>query len=384
MDPIRTPAINHDNSPTERVHSLDGLRGIAALFVVLHHFASLRLDLPYPAWIRLTPLRIVADGHGPVLVFFALSGFVLFRSVTSAARFDYRAYLVQRFTRLYVPFAAAIVAAALLFILVDPKPIPSLTGWFNGTSWQRAPSLSTIGWHLGLTDDPNLQGLDNVMWSLVQEIRVSLLFPLLVFCIARNWSFTLATTLGLSVLGQQIYLRQPYPPLFDPAITMQYLFLFAGGAALSLNARALRERIEGRPRSQKLLLWAAALLLLTFSLNRPLFFAAQAAALVIVALVFGDPSADSVFSQRPALWLGRVSYSLYLIHMPILLAIVHASYGRLALPYIVAIAFVASLLAAELSYRFIELPSMMLARRWSAAIRGNPSARAVLATNRDS
>ena len=62
------------------------------------------------------------------------------------------------------------------------------------------------------------------------------------------------------------------------------------------------------------------------------------------------------------MWLGKVSYSLYLIHVPLLLAAVHLTYGRAPLGVTIPAVVAASLLCAELMHRFVELPSIRLGR----------------------
>ncbi len=124
-----------------RVRSLDSLRGIAALMVVLHHCAITYFPESRPSWITHTPLRLLVDGHAAVLTFFALSGFVLFHSFTNVDRFDYFPYIVKRFTRIYPAFGAAVLLSAALWVLVKPHPIPALGAWFNNYSWQPPWSL---------------------------------------------------------------------------------------------------------------------------------------------------------------------------------------------------------------------------------------------------
>ena len=93
-----------------RFRSLDSLRGLAALAVVFHHCL---LTLPASAfcrgeiawWFAVTPLRLLIDGPGAVLLFFVLSGFVLAASIDAGqrhdgARFHYGRFAAQLFLRI--------------------------------------------------------------------------------------------------------------------------------------------------------------------------------------------------------------------------------------------------------------------------------------------
>src|SRR5271154_1701910 len=114
-----------------RVRSLDGLRGIAALVVVVHPsmLTSRVLAAPFygqpgghfPAfswWLTYTPLHLVWAGSEAVVVFFVLSGFVLVRAAERPG-FRWRAYYPSRMLRLYLPVWAALV---LGFVLYEAVP----------------------------------------------------------------------------------------------------------------------------------------------------------------------------------------------------------------------------------------------------------------------
>jgi len=98
----------------------------------------------------------------------------------------------------------------------------------------------------------------------------------------------------------------------------------------------------------------------TTSIWADLFFGPAACALIAMALA--APGAAIVLNSAISLWLGRVSYSLYLFHLPIFLALIHALAGHLPLVAILALALALSLCAAEIAYRLIEYPAIRLGR----------------------
>ena len=97
---------------------------------------------------------------------------------------------------------------------------------------------------------------------------------------------------------------------------------------------------------------------------------ADCAAILLVGLCFADPVAVRILSHGPFVWLGRISYSLYLVHLPILIGMLHVSYGKIPLAATLAIALVLIVVVSDLSYRLVERPSLLLGRRLASLIGG--------------
>ena len=134
------------SEPGLRLRSLDGLRGIAAGVVLLHHLSmtipavsngydnSANLELFSPAWwLVASPLKIFVAGPEFVLVFFVLSGYVLTLAPlkartaqvevgSSRGPYDWLAYFPRRILRLGVPVVAAM---ALAYVVITAFPHPS-------------------------------------------------------------------------------------------------------------------------------------------------------------------------------------------------------------------------------------------------------------------
>ena len=126
--------------------------------------------------------------------------------------------------------------------------------------------------------------------------------------------------------------------------------------------------------------WTAALALFAVPSDAALGMPAGLGALLLVALSLSDRRAAAVLAGRLPLWLGRISYSLYLVHLPILLATVHLLRGRLPLLVELALAVTVSLAAAEILHRAVERPSMWLGRRLASLIQPIAADRPVIAT----
>jgi peptidoglycan/LPS O-acetylase OafA/YrhL len=87
------------------------------------------------------------------------------------------------------------------------------------------------------------------------------------------------------------------------------------------------------------------------------------AAVMCVALAAADPLVSRLLRRPTPQWLGRVSYSLYLTHLPILLCLMAVFSGPSAAAYASLIGIPLSLLFAELFFRWVESPFMALSRR---------------------
>lgn len=338
-----------------RISSLDAVRGAAALLVVITH---LRLTLqghpPAPY------LYGMLGGRPSVIVFFVLSGYVLALSVDRNGD-GYLPFLVRRMCRIMLPFAAAALLAAALAHVVQTLPPISLNGWFD-TSWHAPVTRLLLERHLALTGKEQDAQLNVVSWSLVYEMRVSIIFPALFLFARRSLAGTLACSLGLwaaaNVAMACNFTCLPYYSYgmrSAAALTAYFIIFFAAGIGLYLKREVVADTAARIP----------ALLLAIFSLGL-LSIENDATLLAGATLVVGAAAAgrfDRVLLRREAVWLGRVSYSLYLVHLPVILALVHVFYNRIPLPFILAAAIPAALLVAEMANRFVEQPAQRLGKK---------------------
>ena len=125
-----------------RYGELDGLRGIAALVVVLHHAlltfpgawavytwsAERPRDGIFPALMQ-TPLYTIFNGSGAVIVFFVLSGVVLSLTYDEVDKWSYWPYLVKRLCRIWLPFAVVLTGSLLLYLALGGRQVSGLSGF---------------------------------------------------------------------------------------------------------------------------------------------------------------------------------------------------------------------------------------------------------------
>lgn len=344
----------------KRLESLDSLRGVAAMIVVIHHCAmtipGVRAALANSYIAR--PLII---GPSAVSVFFVLSGMVLYGTFDGKDGFHYGPFLIKRITRLYPPVAAAVLVSLGLYFLIQPHPIIGLTVWFNNRSWSEVPSVKMLLGHLLLLDPWRYTSLDNVIWSLVHEMRISIVFPLLAIALrARLW-----TTVTISVL---VSLAAAWAtsfgyatPHIDLVPTFQYVDLFAAGAAMAIKRDALMKWFAAPQRSlQGLAILVAGVAMLCFEQSKLVI---GIGSVLVVMACFTVPVVERALCHRSLVWLGKVSYSLYLFHLLVLLTLVHLFAGTVPIPLLLAATVPLSLLVAGIAFRLIEEPSKQIGRK---------------------
>jgi len=369
----------HPDQPAVRIRSLDGLRGVAAVVVVFYHLCLL-FPLGWAAYLKepssplfnvllRSPGSILTAGRPAVYVFFVLSGFVLAYSFVGTDGQRYRPYLIKRICRIWLPFTAAILGSALLYLLFDGGHVPTASSWFNDLSWNPPLSVSKVVEHLAMTG--GAEDLDNVMWSLVHEMRISIVFPLLVAAYLRFPKFTILSGLALSVICIVAKARIDSPVGDSILETGRYSYLFVLGIGLSQERARISAAVSRLPAAVVAMAWIAVCLLLTSRMMLPnnggkllwLFgeFPVGLGAALAVALVLRRGGTERLFANRMTLWLGGVSYSLYLVHVPIILLV--GSVAGAIYPALVPVCFALAIAAAWLFHKLVEKKAQDVGRR---------------------
>jgi peptidoglycan/LPS O-acetylase OafA/YrhL len=192
-------------------------------------------------------------------------------------------------------------------------------------------------------------------WS--HEIRISLIFPALALLLRKFPRITLLSTIFISEICHWIISGHAATAAIDPIYTIQYLSLFSAGGFIYLRATEIRDWIKNK-NYLPMLVTAVILLGLPAVHNIPMSFGA----VLIVILALGSPKIERFLSGNFFVWLGKISFSLYLIHVPLILLMLHLLNGQLPLLLILPGIFLLSLTSAEVFHRVIEQPSMRAAR----------------------
>lgn len=358
------------NPSSGRLASLDGVRGVASVVVVLYHvsllarpFATGRIS--EPAWdiATETPLKLLFAGTEAVQVFFVLSGLVVALPLLRGGA-SWPGFFAARFVRLYLPVWGSLLFAAALILLIPRDPASVTTGeWIANAN---ATSVDPLHLLREATLTPASYTLVNTLWSLRWELIFTLLLPIAVLLarLLRRWAWPVAALMSvIMVLGRVAGL--------DAAV---YLPAFFIGTLIAVRLDDLRAWAadRSRPLQWALLTGGSALLLVASWLSRPFVESSStlgqalwglsgvgAAGLIVVAI--GSPFARRLLEAPPVLWLGKVSFSLYLVHAPIL-ATLAFSFGdeRWWLVGIVGVPL--SLLIAAGFFQLVERPSHGFAR----------------------
>ena len=341
----------------DRIGSLDWLRGVAALIVVIYHL-SLVVPRVYERLWSIAPFRLILSGREAVYVFFVLSGFVLYLSLRRHDRDGWLTFAGRRITRLYPPVAAAVLLSSVLYLAVQPRALPMLQGWFTAQSWTEPPSADLLVGHLMLFDPDRFHTLDNPMWSLVVELRLSLIFPALAAAVRWRPVTALVLAAFVSLISRNFVSAGHVVSNVDLPFTLQYLDLFVLGAFMAHHRQIIMGFMHRVPATMIVLSVIAGLVLQGWFFPYVMYGTAA----LLVAASFSYPALARLYGLRPLRWLGERSFSLYLVHLPVLLVIVHALIGLLPIATILAIALPVCLVVAELFWLAVERPSMQLSR----------------------
>ncbi|MFG3043366.1 acyltransferase family protein [Streptomyces sp. NPDC048202] len=373
--PSRAP----DAGPAGRLHSLTGLRWIAALAVFLSHVGTL---LPLP-----DAKPVLGLGSSGVTFFFVLSGFVLTWTYLEGDRVG--PFYGRRFARVW-PMLLVAVAIPLFLQLPDAPPGQSGSLTLMALSAVLMYQAWVPGYILGSTNP--------VTWSLACEAFFYALFPFVARLLARRSLRFLgcaAVTLVLVGWGIKVWLWEAYPLQLPPAFTGVDGMIFGMYSPIArvwefllgvVAATALRKgwRLPLSATSATALLAAGFFVLwvLRFETWRlvSLYDAlpqvtAPLYALVVVAVAQRDLSGrTSWLRAKPMVALGEWSYAFYLLHFTVLFEISSAVFDRKSImEYYMrpaeaswanagwaALALVISVTACGLMYQFFERP----AERW--------------------
>lgn len=371
-----------------RINSLDSIRGLAALTVVMLH-GLLILPTFYAIYtmqskgvvaaINYSPLHIFWAGQEAVLVFFVLSGYVLSLPFLAGISTSYLAFLCKRIFRLFPAYLVALLLSAVLLSFVTDSPALSpLSAWYEST-W-RIPNFSWEGLlkHLFLYVPSVDSTFDRVIWTLVIEMQVSMIFPVLVLVMGRLGYFGLPAAMLLSTVVRHYFLLESIATNFEPIIqSLSYLWYFALGVELARRRNWLAGYAMGLKLGPLLAWLLVACVCLTSKWTfrtAPLWvhlFICPIGAVITITLAVDNLRLKG-WLQSPVLYLlGAMSYSIYLLHYPILMFLAPraAAIGQPWLATVVTVPL--SLFCAWLSYRFVEVPGVVLGDRLLRRISGS-------------
>jgi peptidoglycan/LPS O-acetylase OafA/YrhL len=366
----------------KRFGELDSLRGLAAIAVVFHHILYVLPEFGgggEPTLLRcvsLGPLHLFWAGHQAVVFFFVLSGFVLSLSFEQG-KTTYSSFIVKRICRICIPYWLAVLLSFIAFSFFNHPQIPQLSQWFN-SSWQIPITPNVVGQHLLLIGSFRNGQYNPVLWSLVSEMRISLIFPLLMLFLKRLPWQTNIFGLGLGSyvagrLGNWCSTHSTQSPN-DYWLTLTFVYMFIVGAVIArhrVKSADIWRQLSG---PKKWGLVAAGLVMYCYSSWLPARsritvttllsdFPTVVAVVIFIVVSLNSPTLSSLLLKPTPRFIGKISYSLYLLHGIVLLSLVGSCYGRFPLAVLLISVFPLSLLVAILFYHCVERPAIQAGRQ---------------------
>ena len=344
-----------------QVLGLDGLRGLAALYVVLFH-CWLYTFPGYPNSSAPRVLDVLMFGRLAVVFFLVLSGFSL---AISPARHGWRSggvaqFLRRRAWRILPPYWAALAISLVVSLYVVPA---SHHGPPDGSS--------VLVYGLVLQDVFFAPTPNGAFWSIGVEAELYLLFPL-VLLVRRRFSATAAVAcVTLPVIVRGLLATGANPVEGDNWLAPHLAPVFVAGV-VGAGVVVASERVRRLPWG-----WFAVLAALpvgvvgvvqgsVWTVNHYFWIdlaIAPAMTMLIAAVATGQPAfLVRLLTARPLQVLGDASYSLYLIHLPIVLVVIRRVAPHFVAPGMPTFCFTlllglpVSVLSAWLFSRIFELP----------------------------
>ncbi len=308
---------------------LDGLRAVAALWVVLSHLWIGEFGMNAHRGILGRATNWTLYSHLAVDIFIVLSGFCLILPVArdgGTLRGGAWVFFGRRARRILPPFYAALALSLPVFLAlqaVPHRPVRFL--------------LLALGANIFLLQDMflRLNIFNGPFWSIGVEWRIYFLFPLMVWGVARwGWGGVL---LGAALLGGGLTLALFH---WHPEMILAcpwYLLLFTIGAWAGYQSEMPKGSFSSRRIWAALAALSAACLTRLlwqhpitpqggsdFGLHMPMIDTAAGLLTASCLFLMGRASAPvPVLSWRPLAALGTFAYSLYLTHMPALTLLRH-------------------------------------------------------------
>lgn len=347
--------------------ALDWLRAIAAMSVFAHHFYQ---QYSYNENKQLGNFDLLMLHLGPwgVAIFFVLSGFCIhWARLTESARADGfrpKLFLVRRFFRIY----PALLVTVVIYYIVEK---------FYTSNLLHESSLNSVFAHLALVSSFSVEhrvAVNNVLWTVVVECHFYLMYFLF-------WRFfdgiygTCAVALVAICLGAATYVVSvAFVPSGETRVMIQSIFLASWwswclGAVIAQLVHDKGVYVSSVLMNRVYLFCLVFVSLAIALLPHPLDLQARRFTLpVLAAMILYIVLRDRFdFSKtRPIVFLGVVSYSLYLLHP---MAILIGLKSGLGLELAAVLIFSAGILLAYLNYSIIEAPFVALGKRLVARYR---------------
>jgi len=376
---------NGPRTPVERIHALDSLRGIAALTVLLGHTVTVcEWEASYS---RMPIINNLFDGRSAVTMFLVLSGFVLtYASLDNNRPLKLVSFYLRRFTRIWIPWFAVFCLSIVVKRWLFSHPVgthPPLASNFLLLWSERNSPGDLMRQMVFILHNAHRMYIPQD-WSLGVELKGSLLIPLLVIVArarqagGRGWAWARMALLGLLFLW------------IKPDTGYYYASFAVGVAVASISARW---KIPGHGMGYVLLgyvlyqaRWCSVAFLAAAALSDVEKWVWLVTTVGCGLIIYGvmKPSPLRNLLESPSLvFLGRVSYSLYLVQVILIVCLAPwCVYGlnrlgvespALIQPLLLLTLAACCLALSAVTQRWIEEPCIHLGRILTTRIEQMPA-----------
>jgi|ERR1700733_1241881 len=275
--------------PYQSTKFIDGMRCLAALYIVLHH--SLQTANYLPSW-----LKFFAFGHEMVVIFIVISGFCLALPIREDWNLDAKRFFRRRIRRILPPYYAAVgfglfFAIALTLLTKAPQDYIG-----NPFTWSMLLS------HLTLTQNwvhRDIFTLDGPLWSIAVECQIYVLFPIIVLLWRKTGRWA---ALAVIFVFSTVFFKVTHGGGFA-----NFLFLFAEGMLGAQLAVSHKRWILVLSPIYAIAIW----LPLPYLLHEA---AVGMTTALLMAYLVWSPSGNRILGSKWLVWGGSFSYSMYLVH----------------------------------------------------------------------
>jgi peptidoglycan/LPS O-acetylase OafA/YrhL len=335
-----------------RFRELDGLRGIAALAVVASHFTG-AYNSRYP--LAPEPFFDFHIGAFGVQLFFLISGFVILMTAQNSARAS--DFAISRASRLYPAYWVALGITLMLTFLFDipgrvESPLAIIANFSMVQRWFLMPNVDDVYWTLAIEMQFYV-----ILLALLLIFRNHLSDRIMAIVLGMWLSLSLVVSLWASPSSSGID-----PQLVDLPVRMVLNATLAEfGPLFSLGMLAYISRKRSKP--HPLLGIAFAVAVLCSGLLHDWWYALTVAVICAVFLVVTLRKSTPLLTSRPLLFVGKISYSLYIVHTVPGLIIITLTMPVLGRDWSMLLALVVVLLLAWGLHEVAEVRGSKLLKR---------------------
>lgn len=334
-----------------RLDQLTFTRFIAAISIVILHYGEATFPFSHPdAW------AIFQQGFLGVSYFFVLSGFIMIVAYSNYSHVNPAEYYKNRFARLYPMLALSVIP---YFYFLAVHQFSSLTDILL--------NLSTLqSWIPGKAMAANYP-----LWSLTAEVFFFMCFPFLFNYFYKRHTITKAAIFTFLLWSISVFLEnylrkngfyQLYPSIRHDIVYYFPLMHFSQFLVGNLAGLAFVKAVKTKGNYDLVILLIATLLFVILKYSSGIYYHNGLLDIVFAPLIYfiarNKGIITSIFSRRPLIFLGEISFGIYVLQAPVYkFAEIINSNNFISNPSVFFYSYVVSLLAiSALCYYFIEIP----------------------------